>query len=125
MSIIEYLKGEIEAIGTLIEQKTREIEQLTKRKLDIEQELESPAPEAEEVEEVVEVEVPKEEPIEEKAETVEETEEEAPAEEEEEAPSYASWDRDRLKAELEARDIEFAKNAKTDKLVALLQESDQ
>lgn len=122
MSIIEYLKGEIEAIGTLIEQKTREIEQLTKRKLDIEQELKSPAPEVEEVEEVAEA--PKEEPIEEKAETVEETEEEAPAEEKE-APSYASWDRDRLKAELEARNIEFAKNAKTDKLVALLQESDQ
>ena len=108
MSVIEHLKGEIEAIGILIEQKTKEIEQLVKRKSDIEKEISSPV---------------KEEPVEEKAEVVEEVEEEAPAEKE--VSSYSSWDRDKLKAELEAREIEFAKNAKTEKLVALLEESDQ
>jgi hypothetical protein len=114
MSIIEYLKGEIEAIGVLIEQKTKEIEDLTKRKVNIEKEIKG-EPKTES----------KEEPVEEKAEAkVEEVEapvEEAPAEE----AGYDSWDRDQLKEELASREIEFAKNAKTEKLIELLQESDQ
>ena len=109
MSIIDHLKSEIEAIGILVEQKTKEIEQLVKRKSDIEKEISSPA---------------KEESVEETAEVEETVEEEAPATEEEVA-SYSSWDRDQLKAELEARKVEFAKNAKTEKLVELLEESDQ
>lgn len=110
MSLIEHLKGEIEAIGILIEQKTKEVEQLVKRKADIEKEISSPA---------------KEEPVEETTEVEETVEEEAPVTEEEEVASYSSWDRDQLKAELEAREVEFAKNAKTEKLVELLEESDQ
>lgn len=103
MSLIGHLKGEIEAIGTLIEQKTKEIEALTERKSGIEKRLK---------------EEPKETPVEEKAEVIEEKVE---AEE----VGYASWSRDDLKAELEAREIKFANNAKTEKLIALLQESDQ
>lgn len=110
MSIIEYLKGEIEAIGILIEQKTKEIESLTKRQSDLEKEIKGS---------------PKEEkPVETKKAKAPKDVEEA-LEEEEAKAAYASWDRDKLKAELESRKIEFAKNAKTEKLVALLEESDQ
>lgn len=108
MSIIEYLKGEIEAIGILIEQKTKEIESLTKRQSDLEKEIKGS----------------EEKPVETKKAKAPKDVEEA-LEEEEAKAAYASWDRDKLKAELESRKIEFAKNAKTEKLVALLEESDQ